>query len=87
MEVRQIGNVMPTKSRDNPNQGRVYSTDGLCPALTKMDGGGRQPMIIETVAIKQATAKGYIECEVGGWQISLIPQAKHEEGEYRIWVE
>ena len=40
MEVRQIGNVMPTKSRDNPNQGRVYSTDGLCPALTKMDGGG-----------------------------------------------
>jgi hypothetical protein len=40
MGVRQIGNVMPTKSRDNPNQGRVYSTDGLCPVLTKMDGGG-----------------------------------------------
>ena len=26
MEVRQIGNVMPTKSRDNPNQGRVSPT-------------------------------------------------------------
>lgn len=41
MEVRQLGNIMPTKARDNPNQGRVYSADGLCPALTKMDGGGK----------------------------------------------
>lgn len=156
MEVRQIGNIMPTKSRDNPNQGRVYSTDGLCPALTKMDGGGRQPMIVanvnpsgkgingnvhdsqdvaptmttnkgegvkiivamrernpdnpsdrtvgspteqrlepnsqgicntittvqkdnmvmETVAIKQATAKGYIECEVGGVADLSYPTSK-----------
>ena len=32
--------------RDNPNQGRVYSIDGICPTLTKMDGGGRQPHIV-----------------------------------------
>ena len=40
MEVRQIGNILPTRSRDNPNQGRVYSVGGLCPSLTRMDGGG-----------------------------------------------
>lgn len=66
MEVRQIGNCMASANRDNPNQGRVYDQNGLCPCLTNMSGGGRQPMIVETVRIKQATEKGYIECEVGG---------------------
>lgn len=47
IEVKQIGNVCPTKTRDNPNQGRVYDTDGLAPALTTMGGGNREPMIIE----------------------------------------
>ena len=46
-EVKQIGNVCPTKTRDNPNQGRVYDVDGLAPTLTKMDGGNREPFIIE----------------------------------------
>jgi DNA (cytosine-5)-methyltransferase 1 len=46
MEVRQIGNVMPNNNRDNPNQGRVYDQNGVCPTLTDMQGGGRQPMII-----------------------------------------
>lgn len=36
---------MPTRNRDNPNQGRVYDIDGISPALTIMEGGGRQPMI------------------------------------------
>lgn len=39
LEVRQIGNVMPTSTRDNPNQGRVYDVDGLCPTLTNISGG------------------------------------------------
>lgn len=43
--VIQIGNVMPTATRDNPNQGRVYDSDGLSPCLNKMEGGGREPMI------------------------------------------
>ena len=68
MEVIQLGNCMESKSRDNPNQGRVYDQNGLCPCLTNMQGGGRQPMIVDTVRIKQATKDGYIECKVGGWQ-------------------
>ena len=38
---------MPTKKRENPNQGRVYDTDGVSPSLNKMEGGGRQPMVID----------------------------------------
>ena len=47
--VMQIGNCMPSKNRSNPNQGRVYDTDGLCPTISCMTGGGRQPMITEPV--------------------------------------
>ena len=46
-QVKQIGNVCPTKTRSNPNQGRVYDKDGIAPALTTMEGGNREPMIIE----------------------------------------
>ena len=66
MEVKQIGNCMESGNRKNPNQGRLYDKNGLCPTLTDMQGGGRQPMVVETVKIRQATQQGYIECEVGG---------------------
>lgn len=49
-EVKQIGNVMPTATRDNPNQGRVYDPIGLAPCLNKMEGGGREPLITEPCA-------------------------------------
>ncbi len=50
LKVRQIGNVMPTTIRSNPNQGRVYDKSGLSPCLNKMEGGGRQPLIEEPCA-------------------------------------
>ena len=46
-EVNQIMNVMPGANRPNPNQGRVYDKEGIAPSLTTMEGGGRQPFIIE----------------------------------------
>lgn len=53
VDIIQIGNVMPTKTRDNPNQGRVYSRNGLAPSITNVSGGGgRQPMIISIVSTK-----------------------------------
>lgn len=45
--VKQIGNCCPTKTRDNPNQGRIYDSKGLAPCLNQMGGGNRQPFIIE----------------------------------------
>ena len=47
IKLKQVGNILPTKTRINPNQGRVYDTDGLSPTLNTMTGGGLQPMIIE----------------------------------------
>ena len=43
--VCQIGNYLKTKTRDNPNQGRIYSQEGIGPCLNKMDGGGREPAV------------------------------------------
>ena len=40
-KIKQIGNRMPTKKRDNPNQGRVYDINGLSPCLNQGSGGGR----------------------------------------------
>lgn len=44
-EVKQIGR-MPGTNRENPNQYRVYDENGVAPCLSKMSGGGRQPMIM-----------------------------------------
>ena len=41
MEIRQLGNIMPTEKRDNPNAGRVYDVSGIAPSLTNMQGGGQ----------------------------------------------
>ena len=45
-EIHFVGNISPSKKRDNPNPGRVYMIDGISPTLTVMGGGGRQPHII-----------------------------------------
>ena len=42
--VKQVGKD-GTGNRDNPNQYRVYETDGLSPCLNSMNGGGREPHI------------------------------------------
>lgn len=45
--IIQVGNFMSTRSRANPNQGRVYSIKGISPCLTNLSqGGGRVPWII-----------------------------------------
>lgn len=43
--IHQIGNYLPTRTRDNPNQGRAYEPDGIAACLNKMDGGGRVPCV------------------------------------------
>lgn len=44
--VKQIGNYCPTKTRKNPNQGRVYDTSRIAPSLNCMEGGNREPSIV-----------------------------------------
>lgn len=47
---------------------RVYSPEGVSPTLTTMEGGNRQPKVIESnepILIKNATKKGYLEAVEG----------------------
>ncbi len=45
--IKQIGNIIDTESfGGNPQRGRVYSPDGLCPSLNTMQGGGLEPKIM-----------------------------------------
>src|SRR5699024_7147108 len=46
-EIKQVGNTTPNPKRENPQTGRTYDTDGLAPTLNTMQGGNRQPQIIE----------------------------------------
>lgn len=57
--VKQIGNCCPTKTRANPNQGRIYDTEGLSPALNCMTGGNRQPCV--PVCLNSKGGRGGVE--------------------------
>lgn len=46
--VIQLGNIVNTGNWDNPQAGRVYSTDGISPTLNTMQGGQREPKIIQS---------------------------------------
>ena len=61
--VKQIGNCCPTKTRENPNQGRIYDKDGLSPSLNCMEGGNRQPFVV----VNTNNSKGYDIAEVGDY--------------------
>ena len=75
--VKQIGNISPTKTRKNPNQGRVYDISGISPALNCMGGGGLEPRI----AIKTATKAGFELARVNRDSINLaFPDSKTRRG-------
>lgn len=39
-KVIQIGNFVDTGNFDNPQRGRVYSQEGISPAMNTVPGGG-----------------------------------------------
>ena len=51
-QIIWLGNVCPTRTRDNPNQGRVYDINGYAPTINIMSGGNRQPMVIVKIGEK-----------------------------------
>ena len=44
--IIQVGNIVSTGNWDNPQRGRIYSTEGLSPALNTVGGGGLEPKIV-----------------------------------------
>lgn len=55
---------------------------GYCPTLTTRPEGFKTAIlpVVDTVPIKQATKKGYIECEVGGVADLSYPDSKTRRG-------
>lgn len=70
-KVECLGNVNPSNKGMN---GNVYNDNGLAPTLTTNKGEGVK------IAIKQATKKGYIECEIGGVADLSYPDSKTRRG-------
>lgn len=48
-KVNQIANYLEGEGNywKNPNNGRIYSKEGLAPTINTMEGGNRQPKIVE----------------------------------------
>lgn len=57
--IVQVGNIVNTGNWDNPQRGRIYSSEGLSPALNTVGGGGLEPKIIEGLRIRKLTP---LEC-------------------------
>ena len=69
------GNIYPNSG--NPQAGRIYNADGICPSLDTCSGGNRMPKIIE---VKEATKKGYAEAEPGDSINLEQPNSKTRRG-------
>ena len=69
----QVGNL-DIKGQDIVK--RCYSSDGLSPTLTNMQGGNRQPKVV----VREATKKGYAEAEVGDSVNIGQPNSKTRRG-------
>lgn len=74
-KIVQLGNVNPSGKGMN---GNVFDENGLAPTLTTNKGEGNK------IAIRQATKKGYIECELGGVADLSYPESKTRRGRGQI---
>ena len=70
-KIVQLGNVNPSGKGMN---GNVFDENGLAPTLTTNKGEGNK------IPIRQATKKGYIECELGGVADLSYPESKTRRG-------
>lgn len=57
--VVQLGNIVDTGNWDNPQAGRVYSTDGISSTLNTMQSDQREPKIYNNYCIRKLTP---LEC-------------------------
>ena len=52
--VKQLGNIVNTGNWDNPQRGRIYSSEGCSPALNCCGGGGLEPKIVQVGKINSS---------------------------------
>ena len=57
-QVMQIGNLVSDAKFDNPQRGRVYSTEGIAPCLNGIGGGGNlEPKVPQGIRIRRLTER------------------------------
>lgn len=44
--IIEVGNLVTTQAWDSPQRGRIYSAEGVSPAIYTFQGGGLEPKII-----------------------------------------
>ena len=62
--------------------GSVWNQNGMSPTIDTCQGGYREPCVVENnvIGIKQATKKGYIECELPGCADLSFPTSTTRRG-------
>ena len=75
-KVLQIGNIVHTGNFNNPQRGRIYSSEGIGPTLNTCGGGGLEPKIV----VREATKKGYAEAHEGDSINFEQPNSKTRRG-------
>lgn len=60
-KVIQVANMdQEVRTRNNPQTGRIYSPEGICPTLTTMQGGGLEPKIIQVGHLGTDSERGRV---------------------------
>lgn len=57
IDLKQVGQIYGFGKEKNPQAGRIYSADGLCPTLDTCMGGNRMPKVISDIGEKQSNLK------------------------------
>ena len=80
-KVMQIGNLIKESNYRNPHRGRVYSSDGISPALNCNEGGQREVKIVEdNLIVPTNTATGYNVVKPDGVYDAKYPTSKTRRG-------
>ena len=73
-QINRVGNILPTRTRENPNQGRVYDVTGIAPAICC---GGGTPLVVER---RFMDAKIQEPCREEIWKIDCNRSDREERG-------
>ena len=78
-EIKQVGNIHQSmRKRKNPQTGRIYSTSGIAPCLSTMQGGGLEPKV--AIRVKEATKQGFAIANLGDSINLSNPNSKTRRG-------
>ena len=59
-QINRVGNILPTRTRENPNQGRVYDVTGIAPAICC---GGGTPLVVTRLENERLSDSSYERSE------------------------